>query len=216
MRQGSTLSYLFADQLGSTSVVASSSGGKTAEVRYPNAPLVRKDKDAQWSYDRVIKNYYDIRMQLYLETGDAYISPGGKIKDPAVMAMIIAGEFQYQGKGKEHDYAFEEAKEALSNQYHGTLGVYSQTPCGGACSLTEQLMWLQTMAGFYNKDTSYLEQHFEASLVDAVEAANGYAHNTNESWVWGNRDDAWFKNHEYVSRDNDFVVLTQQQNNARP
>jgi RHS repeat-associated protein len=34
MRQGGTLSYLFADQLGSTSVVASSSGGKTAEVRY--------------------------------------------------------------------------------------------------------------------------------------------------------------------------------------
>jgi hypothetical protein len=34
MRQGSTLSYLFADQLGSTSVVANSSGSKTAEVRY--------------------------------------------------------------------------------------------------------------------------------------------------------------------------------------
>jgi RHS repeat-associated protein len=34
MRQGSTLSYLFADHLGSTSVVANSSGSKTAEVRY--------------------------------------------------------------------------------------------------------------------------------------------------------------------------------------
>jgi RHS repeat-associated protein len=34
MRHGSTLSYLFADQLGSTSVVANSSGSKTAEVRY--------------------------------------------------------------------------------------------------------------------------------------------------------------------------------------
>jgi hypothetical protein len=34
MRQGGTLPYLFADQLGSTSVVANSSGGKTAEVRY--------------------------------------------------------------------------------------------------------------------------------------------------------------------------------------
>jgi RHS repeat-associated protein len=34
MRQGSTLSYMFADQLGSTSVVANSSGSKTAEVRY--------------------------------------------------------------------------------------------------------------------------------------------------------------------------------------
>jgi hypothetical protein len=115
----------------------------------PNAPIVRKDKDAQWSYDRVIKNYYDIRMELYQETGDIYISPDGKIKDPAVMAMIIAGEFQNQGKGENHDYAFEEAKEALSNQYNGTFGVYNQTPCGRACSLPEQLMWLQTMAGFY-------------------------------------------------------------------
>jgi RHS repeat-associated protein len=77
----------------------------------PKAAIVRKDKDAQWSYDRVIKNYYDIRMELYQETGDAYISPDGKIKDPAVMAMIIAGEFQYQGKGEDHDHAFEEAKE---------------------------------------------------------------------------------------------------------
>jgi RHS repeat-associated protein len=34
MRQGSTLSYMFADHLGSTSVVANSSGSKTAEVRY--------------------------------------------------------------------------------------------------------------------------------------------------------------------------------------
>jgi RHS repeat-associated protein len=34
MRQGGTLSYLFADQLCSTSVVANSSGSKTAEVRY--------------------------------------------------------------------------------------------------------------------------------------------------------------------------------------
>jgi RHS repeat-associated protein len=34
MRQGSRLSYLFADHLGSTSVVANSSGSKTAEVRY--------------------------------------------------------------------------------------------------------------------------------------------------------------------------------------
>jgi RHS repeat-associated protein len=34
IRQGSTLSYMFADHLGSTSVVANSSGSKTAEVRY--------------------------------------------------------------------------------------------------------------------------------------------------------------------------------------
>jgi hypothetical protein len=34
MRQGSTLSYLFADHLSSTWVVANSSGSKTAEVRY--------------------------------------------------------------------------------------------------------------------------------------------------------------------------------------
>jgi hypothetical protein len=182
----------------------------------PNAPIVRKDKDAQWSYDRVIKNYYDIRMELYQETGDIYISPDGKIKDPAVMAMIIAGEFQNQGKGENHDYAFEEAKEALSNQYNGTFGVYNQTPCGRACSLPEQLMWLQTMAGFYKNTSFYIEQHFQASLVDAVEAANGYAHKTNVSWVWGNRGDAWFKNHEYVARDGSFVVLTSQQNNVRP
>jgi hypothetical protein len=34
MRQGSTLSYPFTDQLGSASVVVNSSGSKTAEVRY--------------------------------------------------------------------------------------------------------------------------------------------------------------------------------------
>jgi RHS repeat-associated protein len=34
MRKGSTLYYLFADQLGSTAMVANSSGSKIAEVRY--------------------------------------------------------------------------------------------------------------------------------------------------------------------------------------
>jgi hypothetical protein len=42
MRQGSTPSYLFADQLGSTSVVANSSGSKTAEVRYKAWGEVRR------------------------------------------------------------------------------------------------------------------------------------------------------------------------------
>jgi RHS repeat-associated protein len=182
----------------------------------PNAPIVRNGNKTQEYHDKTIQNYFDIRMQLYLETGDTYISPDGKIKDPAVVAMIIAGEFQTVGKGKGNNYAFEEAKEALSNQYNGTFGIYSQTPCGGACSLPEQLMWLQTMEGFYNKDTSYLESHFEASLGDAVQAMNGYVNGTNESWVWGNRDDAWFNNHKYVTRYNDFVVLTPQQNLARP
>jgi hypothetical protein len=183
----------------------------------PNAPIVRNGNKAQEYHDKTIQNYYDIRMQLYLETGDTYISPDGKIKDPAVVAMIIAGEFQTAGKGKENGYAFEEAKEALSNQYNGTFGVFNQTPCGGACSFPEQLMWLQTMEGFYNKDTSDLESHFEASLGDAVQAMNGYANGTNESWVWGNiHNEAWFKNHQYVTRYKDFVVLTSQQNRARP
>jgi RHS repeat-associated protein len=74
----------------------------------PNAPIVRNGNKAQEYHDKTIQNYYDIRMQLYLETGDTYISPDGKIKDPAVVAMIIAGEFQTTGKGKENGYAFEE------------------------------------------------------------------------------------------------------------
>jgi RHS repeat-associated protein len=63
MRQGSTLSYLFADQLGSTSVVANSSGSKTAEVRYK-----------AWGEDRYTSGTVPTSYRYTVQRVDSYIN----------------------------------------------------------------------------------------------------------------------------------------------
>jgi RHS repeat-associated protein len=78
MRPGSTLSYLFADQLGSTSVVANSSGSKTAEVRYKAWCEDRYTSGTVPSGYRYTGQRYDSYINLYWYNSRWYDSALGR------------------------------------------------------------------------------------------------------------------------------------------
>ena len=134
--------------------------------------------------DAVIENYQALRAWLYQNYGWLYIDRiTGMISDQVIIAFLIAAEF-----GATTGDLFGEALEALSNQYHSTG---PQTPCGGACTLGEQLTWLQTMEGFYSADQfgSILQnEDWLNYLSEAGDAISGYQYGEHDSsWVWGNR-----------------------------
>jgi hypothetical protein len=147
------------------------------------------------------------------------------INDQVLLAMIINGEF---GEFNQDSPVYNEALEALSNQYHSTYGTI-QTLCNGSCiDIKSHLIWLQTMESFYNDKIygSIIERGADSWLIhmdSANNAINGWHYGpSSDSWVWGNVDIGsqmlfWIqtgvgKGTKFVEAQADFVVLTVDQN----
>jgi RHS repeat-associated protein len=180
----------------------------------------------QGKKDATIRRYMMFRRWLMNHYVMEYVNPiTGKIDDDVILAIIIAGEF---GALPHSSAVFEEALESLSNEYHE---ISPRAPCGGDCTLIEQLIWLQIIPSFRDDDL------YEANVINAGwmnyqgqagNAMGGYCYTANgtgcNSWVWGNVDSNsmmkyWIDNGmgrgtKYVEAWGDFVVLTVDQNTA--
>jgi len=128
--------------------------------------------------------YANARHELIKKYGDKYVDEEtGKIKDQALLGLIIAAEFGVAKGGESESYG--EALEALSNQYHSRAGD-QQTPCHGDCSLGEQLVWLEGKQGIREADSETINK-FQNYLGDADKAIDGYQYGSQDtSWEWGN------------------------------
>jgi RHS repeat-associated protein len=131
-----------------------------------------------------LDSYNKIRHELFISFGDEYLQQNGKIKDQALLAILIFVEFS---NTRGDDEVYGETKEALSNQYHSTRGD-QETPCKGTCSLVEQLIWLKGKQGF--RVASLVDQASKNFLTynhDAEDVKMGYSYGLeNSSWEWGN------------------------------
>jgi hypothetical protein len=106
--------------------------------------------------------------------------------------LIIIAEFgAYRS---EFPSVYNEALEALSNQYD----YYG----GGSCSLNAQLAWLFTMEGI-RADALPKDVHgggrWRNYIDDGHKAEAGYAFGKDESWFWGNVDEAGLHRYDVVA-----------------
>ncbi len=129
--------------------------------------------------------YGNIRRSLIQDYGFTYVDENtGQINDTALLSLIISAEFADIKHISET--VFNEALEALSNQYYSTQGT-TQTPCLGNCSLADQFTWLDTAKRGISLDSNNTAANFPNFLADATRVRNGYSYGPrNDSWEWGN------------------------------
>jgi hypothetical protein len=138
----------------------------------------------------VLANYEAARRELFIRYGFDALESSGKIKDEIFLALIIAAEF---GIEINNPASFNEAVEALSNQYHSNRRNPGPMRCRGSCTLQQQLLWATQMQGWYS--TSFMKQAvLNGSWIRhrsaALGAMNGYSYGEDTSWFWGNVSDA--------------------------
>jgi hypothetical protein len=75
-------------------------------------------------------------------------------------------------------------QDVLANEYWSVLGGEHEAKCGGNCTLSEQLLWLQLIesfrkrdANFYFDDTGVIGYETVAYILDGPYGT---------SWMWGN------------------------------
>jgi hypothetical protein len=165
-----------------------------------------EDKDIPNPEDRsdyinLAREYYEkMRMYLYNNFRWKYLSNDGKINDIVLMAMIIFGEFG--GFKYSASTVFNEAKEALSNQYDST-NTSANIQCGGdGCTLAEQLGWLSDVESWYSgviynngKSGGWLRY-----MDDAADAAGNFYVGDDTSWMWGDVTNEELGNYDWVVR----------------
>ena len=104
-----------------------------------------------------IEWYREIRQKLFVDFGWIYIDITGKIKDEALIALIIMGEF-----GTTTSDIYDAALSALSNLYHSTRspGTTGAAICYGSCTIQEQLIFIQIMQAIR---TTSIDQYFNST-----------------------------------------------------
>ena len=145
----------------------------------------------------VLANYDNARKALFTKYGwgaiGKYMNYSGKLNDDVFMAMIIQGEF-----ASESGEAYDEALEALSNQYYREVAkITGPMQCNGSgfkgCTFNQQLLWATQMQAWYspsfvsnvvNNDAWMMQQN------SANSAIGGYQHGADKSWFWGDVSEA--------------------------
>jgi RHS repeat-associated protein len=148
--------------------------------------------------DGVITNYHQVSSTLFNLYGNKYIDSSGKIDDTAFMSITGYAEF-----GTQQGAVYNEAIEALSNQYYGNI--FKETgpmQCSGHCTLEDQLLWATQMEAWYNND------HLEDLLPNidlagpssiGAQAQNKFFSGIDSSWFWGNVTEAEMANYNVVA-----------------
>lgn len=129
--------------------------------------------------DNITDKNWDVYMRFWrqLEHQDSpFILSDGRIEDQYLIAILIRIELN-GASGK----AYQAALEALSSQY--------KTHCSGGCaSLEEQLNWLGSMQGWWDRGSRPISiNDCPWCMQDAAKAITGYQDEyDSQSWWWGN------------------------------
>ncbi len=84
-----------------------------------------------------IRFYLALRRVVFGKEGWKFVNSSGKVADVVVASTIIQGEF-----GTKTGRTFDEALEALSNQYYSVGKPPGNMLCYGACTIEIQIAWL--------------------------------------------------------------------------
>ena len=130
--------------------------------------------------------YREIRQKLFVDFGWVYIDKSGKIKDEALIAIIVRAEFGTTISDKTKIY--EAALSALSNLYHSTRspGNTGAAICFGSCTIQEQLIFIQIMQAIR---TTSIDKYFNSTNSFKAYlplATNIVAAPFGLYWMWGN------------------------------
>ena len=159
----------------------------TYDWEIPDAKFISNFEDRPLEIMRAARmNYILLRYQLYFTYGDKVVNSKGKINDQYFIATIISKEFGGYGDNS----VYNEALEALSNQYYDSTGDKNQMFCNHNCTINGQIAWATDFEAVY-KGTVYRELLkkpllLEQYLEDATKVMNGYYQGMDNSWMWGN------------------------------
>jgi len=137
---------------------------------------------------QTLKHYEEARRELFIRYGWSAIQADGMIRDRVFMALVLASEV---GNLRHDRQLYDEAVEALSNQYHGeTKEILGPMRCRGKCNLLLQLRWATQMEAIYGREdfasTFAAGGLWESHIEGAQRAINGFAIGADTSWFWGN------------------------------
>ena len=143
-------------------------------------------------FQQVWDNYIKIRNELFINYGYQYVDEAGKIRDEALIALILGSEvssYRDEPAGSLKNQAYWEVVEAVSNQYRSTSTTHpiANIYCGGNCTLEEQLAWLTDIQGFY--DGAAKAEYVTLLAADAELVMGGFCYGAHcDAWMWGNVD----------------------------
>lgn len=135
-----------------------------------------------------LRNYEETRKALFNKYGWTAVDDTGMIHDDVFMALILASEI---GDYRSDEELYEEAVEALSNQYHGETKTYlGAMACYGRCGLEQQITWATQFEAIYRREdfaTAFAASGaWRGHLQGAQEAIDRFARDEDASWFWGN------------------------------
>ena len=140
--------------------------------------------------ETTLKRYEQIRRESFLKSGWDNVDKDGKIKDQALIAIIISTEVRNLSA-----YPLAESMEAISRQYYSEKT--SETiNCHGSCNITQQLSWMTNMHGFRTGKLADWESQMDRALE--VMDPTFKAGTARDSWFWGNVSGAELSNFDIV------------------
>jgi len=147
-----------------------------------------------------ISSYMGLRRMAFENSAWKYVDVNGTVTDVVVVAAIIQGEF-----GSQKGNIFDEALEAVSNQYYSDATPSGNMLCNGACTIETQITWLSDMefATKHGKlDDSIAKGHWVNQLGKAQLAIQpgGFQVGADTSWFWGNVSEDELENYLIVDK----------------
>jgi RHS repeat-associated protein len=146
-----------------------------------------ESKELEIIFSKTIASYEFIRQELFNILGTYAVDSSGKIGDNFLISIMVYGEFSSYSTDS---VIFSEALEAISMMYYSTG---STTPCGGSCSLNQQINWLQNIEAFRGKSEEIINEYGWLNYLESATFAmnpnyKGKGDNMRQSWMWGNYD----------------------------